>query len=207
MSILYFFGPDGTGKSTLTQALATQLRDNHYNVKCSWMRGSHTFASLLAIFLSKFYCFKGSDNPYYTIQIPKNLKRFWQFLEFVSAFPVIFTNYIIPSFMKYWVLADRYTLDLIVWICLTTRDRRFLNSFMSRFLLVLSKRTNAMFYVTASIDELKRRNKDSWLTKEQLFLYGKLAVAVNAHIIDTTTNSVEDSLHEVLDVMYRTKLV
>ena len=109
--------------------------------------------------------------------------------------------------MKYWVLADRYALDLVVWLCLTTNDFSFLDSFMSRFLLVLAKGTDVRFYVKADVNELKRRAKDSWLTREQLSLYSKLAVAVDAHVIDTTNSSVEESLQEVLDIIYGTNVI
>jgi len=82
MSIIYFFGPDGTGKSTLVKALASELHKGECKLKLSWMRGSHTLTSLLASFMTKFDCFKGSDNPYYNIRIPKSLKRLWQVLDF-----------------------------------------------------------------------------------------------------------------------------
>ena len=204
IGIIYFFGPDGAGKSTLVKGLASQLYDGDRKVKLSWMRGSHTLVSLVAIFLSKFDCFKGSDNPYYHIRVPKKLKRLWQFLEFVSALPVIFVNFLIPNVMGCWVLADRYTLDLIVWLCLTTRDKSFLSTSMSRLLLTLAKRTSAKFYVTANVELLKRRTNDVWLPNEQLCLYGKLAKAVGAHIIDTTNKSVKESLHEILPAVYAT---
>lgn len=201
MAIIYFFGPDGSGKSTLTKALAGKVHERGYKIKLSWMRGSHTFTSLTAKILSRFDFFKGSENPYYNIRIPQNLKKFWQFLEFLSALPVIICGFLIPSFMGYWILADRYTLDLVVWIFLITHDYHFFERFEAKVLITLAKRTSAKFYVTANLEELKRRTEKLWFPKEQLRLYNKLAEIVNAHMIDTTNKSVDESLQEVLTVL------
>jgi thymidylate kinase len=201
MVVVYFFGPDGSGKSTLAKKLARRIHKQGYKTKLSWMRGSHTFTSLMAKIFSRFDAFKGSENPYYNIRIPKNFKRFWQFLEFFSALPVIIGSFLIPSLISYQVLADRYTLDLVVWICLTTRDYSFLKRFEAKVLIALSMKINAKFYVTANVEELKRRNEKSWFLKEQLCLYYKLAETVDAHAIDTTNKSVDESVQEVLTVL------
>jgi GTPase SAR1 family protein len=208
MGIIYFFGPDRTGKSTLVNALTKELCNRECNVKRSWMRGSHTFVFLVASFLSKFDCFKGLENPYYNINIPKNLKRFWQFLEFLSALPIILGKFLVPSLLKYCILADRYTIDLAVWLCLTTHDYSFLKTFESKILIALAQKTSAKFYVTANFEELGLRSKEElWFPKEQLYLYGKLAGAVDAYIIDTTKKPVEKCLQEVLKVIATTNSV
>jgi len=198
MVIMYFFGPDGSGKSTLTKAFARKVRERGYKIKLSWMRGSHTFTFLMAKILSRFDFFKGSENPYYNIRIPKKLKRLWQFLEFLGALPIILGGFLIPSHMGDWIMADRYTLDLAVWICLTTRDHSFIGKFEAKVLIMLAKRTSTKFYVTANLEELKRRTEKLWFPREQLSLYDKLAETVDAHIIDTTNKSVDESLQEVL---------
>jgi len=206
MPTIIFFGPDGSGKSTLIKALARGLHHRKCNVKISWMRGSHTLASLTAKILSKFDSFKGSDNPYYNITVPKNLTRLWQFLEFLSALPIILGEFLIPSLMEYWVLADRYTLDLMVWISLATNDKDFFKRLEARVLIALAKRTCAKFYVTANIEELKKRTTKLWFPEEQLHLYNKLAVAIGAYTIDTTNKSVDASFQEVLNVLNRANL-
>ena len=60
MVIIYFFGPDGAGKSTLAKKLAWEIHKRGHKTKLSWMRGSHTIASLLAKILSRSDFFKGS---------------------------------------------------------------------------------------------------------------------------------------------------
>ena len=89
MTIICFFGPNGSGKSTLAKALAREFEYRRFRTLVSWMRGTHTLASMLARFLSKFATFKGSDNPYYGISIPNNAKRVWQLIEFISVLPIL----------------------------------------------------------------------------------------------------------------------
>lgn len=202
MTILYFFGPDGSGKSTLTRALSQKLNERGCKVKLSWMRGSHTLTSVMANFLSRFELFKGTENPYFNIKIPKKMKSFWQFLEFLSALPVIFFRFIFPSSMGYWILADRYTLDLVVWICLTTDDPEFLKKFLAKILISLSSKTRAKFYVFANIEDLNKRTTDKiWFPSEQLMLYRKLAKAIDAQVINTSIKSVNESIEQVMQII------
>jgi thymidylate kinase len=199
--ILYFFGPDGAGKTTLAEGLAQKIRNKNHKMKLSWMRGSHTIASLLARILSRSNFFKGSENPYYNISIPKKLKRLWQFIEFISALPIIISRFLIPSFMGYWIIADRYTLDLAVWTCLTTRDSNFLEKLEAKVLIASAKKTNAKFYVKADLETLRNRAGKFPFPAEQIRLYDRLAQTVEATIIDTTYKSADEALQEVLKAL------
>ena len=201
MVILYFFGPDGAGKTTLADGLAQKIRKKNHKVKLSWMRGSHTIASLLAKILSRSDFFKGSENPYYNINIPENLKGLWQFLEFISALPIIISRFLVPSFMGYWIIADRYTLDLAVWIRLTTRDHSFFEKLEAKVLIMLAEKTEAKFYVKADIEVLKSRTGKLYFPQEQLRLYDELARRVKACTVNTTNQSVNEVLQEVLKTL------
>ena len=201
MPIICFFGPDGSGKTTIARALALELRCRGLKPIIAWMRGTHTLASLFARFLSKFATFRGSDNPYYGISIPSCMRRLWQLLEFISVLPILLFRFMLPSFLGYTVIAERYVPDFIAWVLVTTRDEDYLKRFEVRFMLALSVRADVRVYVTASEVELVRRRGGEVGLKflaEQIRLYNVLARLVGGYRVDTTGRDVDSSLREVL---------
>jgi thymidylate kinase len=200
MSIIYFFGPDGSGKTTMTMILAEKLRSRNLKVKLSWMRGTHTLASLLARFLSKFATFRGSDNPYYNISIPSHMKKMWQLIEFISMLPVLLARFMLPSLLGYTVIAERYIPDFLVWVVITTDDPSYLSSISARFLLALALRAKAKIYVKADLQKLieRRMDMDPSFIMKQLILYEKLAEDMNSLTLDTTNRSVDESMKSLL---------
>ena len=204
MPIVYLFGPDGSGKSTLAGMLIRRVSKKGFKVKLSWMRGTHTLASILARFLSKFPTFKGSDNPYYGIFIPSRIKRLWQLIEFMSVLPILLYRFMLPSLFGYTVIAERYLPDFLVWVSLTTRDEDYLKRLEARFMLALSMKADVKVYVTASEAELIKRRKGEVnrdFLHRQLKLYDRIAKLVGAHKIDTTESSVEETLNELLSLV------
>jgi thymidylate kinase len=202
MPIICFFGPDGSGKTTLANDLAKKLRNCGLRVKLSWMRGTHTLTSLLAEILSNFTTFRGSDNPYYGIAIPRSFKRLWQLLEFASVIPIILLRFIVPSALASSVIAERYVPDFIAWISITTGDQRYLDRMEAKFLLALSSKAHVKIYVTATLEELSKRRKEINLNlRGQLNLYSRIASSLHAYKLDTTSKSVNESLEDVLGLL------
>ena len=200
MPLICFFGSDGSGKTTLAKALAKELESRGFNVKISWMRGSHTLASLLARFLSKFTLFRGSDNPYYRMSIPNSAKKVWQLIEFISVLPILLTRFILPCSLDYTVIAERYIPDFIVWVSVTTDDPNYFNSFSVRFLLVLTLKTRIRIYVKADTRKLidRRSDMDPSFIKKSFTFYEKLAKSIGSFTLDTTNRSVNESMDILL---------
>ena len=205
MPIICFFGSDGSGKSTAASLTEILSRDG-FKVKMSWMRGTHTFAAVIARFFSKFSVFKGSDNPYYMISIPRIFRRVWQLLEFISIIPIILARYSLSSTLGYTVIAERYLPDFITWVTITTNDRSYPKSFAATFLLALASKSKVVVFVTADLAELKKRRASvySLFIQKQLELYGELAKSLGAFKLDTTNKSVSESESVLLAVVSET---
>lgn len=200
MSIICLFGEDGVGKTTLTHLLVDHLRSKGYKVRRVWMRGSHTLASLLSRFLSKFRAFRWIENPYYGVSFPSSIAKLWWFIEYISVIPIIITRYLIPSMLGIIVVADRYILDFIIWVSIITNNVSFKESIYARHLLTLSGRNTIKFYITASGEEIHHRSNEKIMQlNKQKHLYESLAG--DAYKIDTTKKTPQESLRDITIVL------
>lgn len=192
-------GPDGSGKSTLARMLTLYLRRNGIIARVSWLRGTHSLASLIARFLSHLPSFRGIDNPYYGISIPDKMLGLWWMLEFTSVLPIWISRYIIPSIYEV-VVGDRGLLDFLVWVMMTTRPT-YLNTIWGRAALALALRYCKNIYITADLAVLVKR-KGSEPTGRLIFkqwaIYNALFRNTKAPMIDTTSISHIDALKQLI---------
>jgi thymidylate kinase len=176
------FGPDGSGKTTVAKILVACLRRRGVRARISWMRGTHTAASLLARLLRRLGL-KGASNPYYGIDVPPALYRLWWALEFLSALPVWIARYAIPRH----VVGDRCLVDLVVWVAATT-NVRFLRTVWARAALALARR-HTLVYLHADPKTAESRRAGPRPPNPPLTyaLYRALARAIEAITIDAST--------------------
>lgn len=207
--VLCFFGADGSGKSTLARLVALHFSLKGYRVGVSWLRGTHTLASLLARFLSRFETLRGPCNPYYSICIPGKLRSLWLLLELVSVLSVVLWRFMLRRRLLDLVVAERSPVDFLVWLILTLRSTEVASSIVGRVVLALSLRVcDGLVYVRADRGVLVERRKgesEEALIPVQLAIYDGVASALGVDTVDTTSSSIRDSLRGVLRVIEGTR--
>ncbi len=195
---MYLYGPDGSGKTVLSNLLAGVLAGRGVPVRLFWMRGTHTFASILARLLRRFGAFSGSDNPFYSFRVPPRLRPLWVYVEFLSILPIL-ARYLVASSLGV-VVSDRFLPDFVVWVSLTSRNPRFLSSPLATLLLGATRRLGCGVYVTADVDTLCARRSDMpcGFTVLEKRIYDAIAAHLSTPIVDTSHSSVTESFREVL---------
>src|SRR4030042_3115690 len=115
-SLVHFFGPDGSCKTTHVEILINAFRKEEPRVKKIWLRSPHTLAFLLWRLFVKIGFYRTVSNPFGDfIKLPavnhkKSLRTIWALTEFFSVLPLIIR--IKFSMLRgYKCVAERYILD------------------------------------------------------------------------------------------------
>lgn len=205
-SYVCFFGPDGSGKTTLSRYLMVRAIKSlgAHKVRRAWFRGTHTLASLMAKLLRCFRALRGPCNPYYGICVPRALRAPWMLIEVASIIPVLLAKLYIPLILGHFVIGERGVIDFLVWLSLTLRNPGLVRGFVGRSLIALARSTGINIYVRAAPEVLKRRrggSPEEGALGFQLIVYDAIARAYDLPTIDTSERGVMDCLNEVLTVI------
>jgi len=202
-------GPDGSGKTTLALMLLKYFAARGLRVKVVRIRGTHSLAYVLMLFLRRFGIFRGSGLHYYNFRVPPKLRDLWLIIELISVLPLIVLYYYAYRMVYDVIIAERGVLDFAVWVLTGVRPcmsspftRMFLNAVQS---LILRFKT---IYITASREELlKRKRLERDLVNNMYCVYELLAGQLRLRRIDTTNLQPSEAFRELLKVLGELGLV
>jgi len=198
--MIYFFGPDGTGKTTHADLTALYLRRKGYRTWRTSIKQHHTFAYLLLKLLS-------SGNPsgravsYYgfSAELKRKIRTPWKTLELVSLFPALLYRVLLPLLLGYIVVCDRYVLDTLVTLSYFLDDQRLLLSIYAKLLALMIPKNAVLFYMNANAETILKRKRDEPITLE-LIEYYKWAYQALVKQLKLKTITIDTSIAHVEDV-------
>jgi len=203
--MVYFYGPDGAGKSSNADVLAAWLCKKGNRVHRGSVKQHHFLAYIL---LKIIGCGDPKINYYgFSEPLSKRIKCSWLVLEILSLFPAIFHRVIGPIMLGYIVVCDRYVLDSLATLSYFLKDPSIIDGWLAKVLTALIPRSSLLFWLDGDIDVLLSRKADEPLTKELLEyyrsayrkLFGILkARGLNPLYIDTTLSDMKTTVARIL---------
>lgn len=207
---VYFFGPDGTGKTTQADLVALYLRRRGVRVLRATVKQHHTLSYLLLRLL------RNNDADYLRMNYfgfddatAGKIRRPWKVLELFSLMPAIAYRVLLPSFLGYTVVCDRYLIDTLVVLSYFLKDPRFASGKTARLLIRLIPKNALLIHLDTDTNTILARKRDEPLTRELVDYYRN---AYNTTVqlftlpvvtIDTTYASVEAVQQKVLEMIER----
>jgi thymidylate kinase len=227
LNILALSGPDGTGKTSCANFMASLFFRNGYHVKRVWIKNAHSIAFLLVAFLGKLnpnHVVRSTSGTFVTSSIAR-YRKMWLWME-LAGILLKMLSVKAYSFMlklgarKSILIADRYILDSMVHITMSLMLSRNKNS-LSPKLCNLAKslsfkilrsfllKSTLTIFLDGEIPVLLKRNVMAnkadpyWYMVLQRRLYKELVRILDVPFIyiDTTGKSLSEVFSETSAIL------
>ena len=169
ISFIYFYGPDGAGKTTHAKIVAYYLRRLGYPAKYANVKFHHMLSYIILRLL-----YQTNSPEWYRGFYPSLNRRIhlsWKILELMSIMPAIFFRVIVPMTLGYIIICDRYLLDSLVTLSYFLKDPSLVSGRLARVLVALIPRGSLLFWMDGNVDVLLSRKGDEPLSAELLEYY------------------------------------
>jgi len=197
--IISFFGPDGSGKTTLSKTLKEYISRRGYKTRHIRLRSHHLAMYILLTMIRKLGLVPHTYSPRiltYNIKRYFNNRTLFIYLELINIVIWLMINVKIRSlFTRSVVIAERYIPDFIVDMLLLSPNKKTLD-LLIRTLTPFMRDTIKILLYAMSEDMLKRK-KDEELSSRylnaQLFLYTIVARRLGVDLVLNTSKYDKDT--------------
>jgi len=185
-------GPDGAGKTTQARLLEKELNRLGVQSKYVWMRFNHRLSlPILALArllkLSKVERLRcGKKVVYHHFDKLNAVALIYSYTLFIDTLLSSYFKVYLRMKMGTFVICDRFAYDTLVDLMVSTRNSKFLNSFVAKLFLSLASRATAITLI-GSPDTLRARRKDLLEDKDlelKVDFYSLLSFRYRIPIID-----------------------
>jgi len=203
--LIYFFGPDGTGKTTHAELVSSYLKRKDVRALRATVKQHHTISYLL------LKLFRPKDKDYLMLNyfgfdsaLKKRIRKPWKMLELFSLMPAVAYRVLLPSLMGFTVVCDRYVIDTLAVLSYFLDDRGLMFGYTARLLMRLIPKKALLIQLDADTGRILSRKQDEPLTEELVNYYRSayrslvLAFDLPVTTVDTTNSSVESIQKSIL---------
>ena len=206
--MVYFFGSDGTGKTTHADLVSSYLNTKGFKTCRASIKQHHTLSFLFLKLLTRKSSSGQAINYYgFCSDLACKIKTPWKILELMSLLPAVFYRVLLPLSLGYVVVCDRYLLDTLVALSYFLKEPKINSGIVAKLLVKLIPKNSFLVYFEADTNVILQRKKDEPLT-EQLIEYYKNAYRTLAKwsglaiiMIDTSINSVKEVQDKILSLI------
>jgi len=200
--MIIFFGPDGTGKTTLARLLEAYLRSKGYRVRRIRLRSHHLAMYVLISMMRRLKLIPSTYSPrilsYSLRRYFKNSKVF-MYLEAINVILWILVNVKLKSLFdrNAITIAERYVPDFIADMILVTSNYSF-PRILLKILRNLMKNSIKVF-LYARFEDILNRKRDEALSTEYLVALTRIYVSILPYIgVDMYLNTSKHNKFESL---------
>lgn len=206
--LIYFFGPDGVGKTTHANLIANRLRLMGFRTWRASMKHHHTIAYLILKLMEKSgYNLQMINYHGFHEELTRKIKIVWKFIEITSFFIALIYRVCLPAFLGYIIVCDRYVLDTLVTLSYFFKEPKFVLSIFARVLVKLIPKNSFLFHLDADAKIITLRKLDEPLTFELIEYYRRMYTllvkiySLKAEKIDTVNETIQDVQEKIANLI------
>lgn len=205
--IVYVTGIDGSGKSTVTEYLADQLRQEGYDVDILWLRFNHVFTKPLLglcrlIGLTKYENVDGIRVGYHDFYKSALVSRLFVALQYFDAVRVKYTK-ILPAIKKNnkILILDRYVFDILIDVAVDIRDENLIASDTGKKFVRLMPDNSLTILVDRALDDVLSVRPEGKVDRNFATRFNQFQKLKETGLVNTVNN--DGSLDDLLESVNR----
>lgn len=207
--IIIVSGIDGSGKTTIIEAVKKELSSQGRESSYVWLRYNHYLTKFLLAFckvigLTKYEHFEKSRVGYHNFHTSKVISWLFIGFTFVDTLVVSFFKVYLPALLsKKIIICDRWIVDILIDLEVDTKLNFSHGSFVSRLFKSLLPANNQYFIIKRGFNIVRQARDESMNDRNfprRYELYERHSKESEVQIIDNN-GTLENTIRQVVEMV------
>lgn len=207
--VIIVSGIDGSGKTTIIEAVEKGLRKQGRGSRYVWLRYNHYLTKFILLFcriigLTKYEHFKASRVGYHNFHTSKIVSWLFVGSTFIDTLMVsIFKVYLPAICSEKTIICDRWVIDILIDLEVDTRLNFSHGSFVSRLFKSLLPTNNQYFIIKRGFDVVRQTRNESMNDRNfprRYELYERHSNEPDITVIDNN-GTIENTIRQIVKLV------